>query len=64
MSMMLNSIKEGGVSLIGHEQPLTHDHFRKSFIKRNKNPVINEFAHRLRALESTLKVSGKGHTVR
>ncbi|XP_028995438.1 connector enhancer of kinase suppressor of ras 1 [Betta splendens] len=55
MSLMLNSIKKGGVSLIGHEQPLTHDHFRKSFIRRNKNPVINEFAHKLRALESTLK---------
>ncbi|KAK2825951.1 hypothetical protein Q5P01_020165 [Channa striata] len=55
MSMMLNNIKEGGVSLIGHEQPLTHDHFRKSFIRRNKNPVINEKAHALRALQSTLK---------
>ncbi|RXM97064.1 Connector enhancer of kinase suppressor of ras 2 [Acipenser ruthenus] len=33
------------------------DHFRKSFIKRNKNPVINEKALRLRALKSTLKVS-------
>ncbi|XP_026160614.1 connector enhancer of kinase suppressor of ras 1 isoform X2 [Mastacembelus armatus] len=55
MSMMLNNIKEGGVSLIGHEQPLTHDHFRKSFIRRNKNPIINEKAHTLRALQSTLK---------
>lgn len=56
MGKMLNNIKEGGVSLIGHEQPFTHDHFRKSFIKRNKNPVINEKAHTLRALQSTLKV--------
>ncbi|XP_053192218.1 connector enhancer of kinase suppressor of ras 1 [Scomber japonicus] len=55
MGMMLNNIKEGGVSLIGHEQPFTHDHFRKSFIRRNKNPVINEKAHTLRALQSTLK---------
>lgn len=57
--MMLNNIKEGGVSLTGHEQPLTHDQFRKSFIRRNKNPVINEKAHALRALQSTLKVSRK-----
>lgn len=57
MGMMLNNIKEGGVSLIGSEQPFTHDHFRKSFIRRNKNPVINEKAHTLRALQSTLKVS-------
>ncbi|GLD67788.1 connector enhancer of kinase suppressor of ras 1 isoform X2, partial [Lates japonicus] len=55
MGKMLNNIKEGGVSLIGHEQPFTHDHFRKSFIRRNKNPVINEKVHTLRALQSTLK---------
>ncbi|XP_042356683.1 connector enhancer of kinase suppressor of ras 1 [Plectropomus leopardus] len=55
MGMMLNNIKEGGVSLTGQEQPFTHDHFRKSFIRRNKNPVINEKAHTLRALQSTLK---------
>ncbi|XP_061599874.1 connector enhancer of kinase suppressor of ras 1 isoform X2 [Cololabis saira] len=55
MSTMINNLKEGGVSLIGHEQPFTHDHFRKSFIRRNKNPVINEKAHTLRALQSTLK---------
>ncbi|KAG7224150.1 hypothetical protein INR49_019885 [Caranx melampygus] len=55
MGKMLNNIKEGGVSLMGHEQPFTQDHFRKSFIRRNKNPVINEKAHTLRALQSTLK---------
>ncbi|XP_047467896.1 connector enhancer of kinase suppressor of ras 1 [Mugil cephalus] len=55
MGMMLNNIKEGGVSLIGQEQPFTHDQFRKSFIRRNKNPVINEKAHLLRTLQSTLK---------
>nr|XP_057945880.1 connector enhancer of kinase suppressor of ras 1 isoform X2 [Doryrhamphus excisus] len=55
MGKMLNNIKEGGVSLMGQEQPLTHDHFRRSFIRRNKNPVINEKAHTLRALQSTLK---------
>ncbi|XP_061897484.1 connector enhancer of kinase suppressor of ras 1 [Entelurus aequoreus] len=55
MGKMLNNIKEGGVSLMGHEQPFTHDHFRRSFIRRNKNPIINEKAHTLRALQSTLK---------
>ncbi|XP_030615006.1 connector enhancer of kinase suppressor of ras 1 isoform X2 [Archocentrus centrarchus] len=55
MGRMLNNLKEGGVSLIGHEQPLTQDHFRKSFIRRNKNPIINEKALTLRALQSTLK---------
>uniref|UniRef100_A0A3B5L6A0 Connector enhancer of kinase suppressor of Ras 1 n=1 Tax=Xiphophorus couchianus TaxID=32473 RepID=A0A3B5L6A0_9TELE len=55
MGRMFNNLKEGGVSLIGHEQPFTQDHFRKSFIRRNKNPVINEKVHTLRALHSTLK---------
>lgn len=55
MGVLFNKLKEGGVSLIGKDQPLTHDHFRKSFIRRNKNPVINEKAHTLRALQSTLK---------
>ncbi|CAL9687224.1 unnamed protein product [Knipowitschia caucasica] len=55
MGQMLNNIKEGGVSLMGQKQPFTHDHFRRSFIKRCKNPVINEKVHTLRALHSTLK---------
>ncbi|XP_072313969.1 connector enhancer of kinase suppressor of ras 1 [Eucyclogobius newberryi] len=55
MGQMLNNIKEGGVSLMGQEQPFTHDHFRRSFIKRCKNPVMNEKVHTLRTLHSTLK---------
>ncbi|XP_046903230.1 connector enhancer of kinase suppressor of ras 1 [Hypomesus transpacificus] len=55
MGVLFHRLKEGGVSLIGQDQPQTHDHFRKSFIRRNKNPVINEKAHTLRALQSTLK---------
>ncbi|KAM9354255.1 connector enhancer of kinase suppressor of ras 1 [Pholidichthys leucotaenia] len=55
MGRMLNNLKEGGVSLTGQEQPFTHDHFRKSFIRRCKNPIINEKVHTLRALQSTLK---------
>lgn len=55
MGEMLNNIKEGGVSLTGQEQPFTYHHFRRSFIKRCKNPVINEKVHTLRTLHSTLK---------
>ncbi|XP_023698282.2 connector enhancer of kinase suppressor of ras 1 isoform X2 [Paramormyrops kingsleyae] len=55
MGMLLYQLKEGGVSITGQTQPLTHDHFRRSFIRRNKNPIINEKAHSLRALQSTLK---------
>ncbi|XP_015204668.2 connector enhancer of kinase suppressor of ras 1 isoform X1 [Lepisosteus oculatus] len=55
MGILFHRLKEGGVSLIGNEQLLTRDHFRKSFIKRCKNPVINEKIHTLRMLQSTLK---------
>ncbi|XP_052437226.1 connector enhancer of kinase suppressor of ras 1 isoform X2 [Carassius gibelio] len=55
MDEMFHSLKKGGVSLIGQNQPTTHDQLRKSFIKRNKNPAINEKIHTLRALQSTLK---------
>uniref|UniRef100_A0A8C9VGR8 Connector enhancer of kinase suppressor of Ras 1 n=1 Tax=Scleropages formosus TaxID=113540 RepID=A0A8C9VGR8_SCLFO len=55
MDILFQRLKQDGVSPIGHEQPITHDHFRRSFIRRNKNPVINEKAHALRALQSTLK---------
>uniref|UniRef100_A0A3B3VDL7 Connector enhancer of kinase suppressor of Ras 1 n=1 Tax=Poecilia latipinna TaxID=48699 RepID=A0A3B3VDL7_9TELE len=57
MGMMFNNLKEGGVSLIGHEQPFTQDHFRKSFIRRNKNPVINEKVHTLRALQNSRDIA-------
>ncbi|KAK7153061.1 hypothetical protein R3I93_011084 [Phoxinus phoxinus] len=55
MDEMFHSLKKGGVSLTGQNQPKTHAQLRKSFIKRNKNPVINEKIHTLRALQSTLK---------
>ncbi|XP_058255264.1 connector enhancer of kinase suppressor of ras 1 isoform X1 [Hemibagrus wyckioides] len=55
MGELFNQLKEGGVSLIGQKQPITHDQLRRSFIRRNKNPVINEKVHTLRALQSTLK---------
>uniref|UniRef100_W5UKP5 Connector enhancer of kinase suppressor of ras 1 n=1 Tax=Ictalurus punctatus TaxID=7998 RepID=W5UKP5_ICTPU len=55
MGELFNKLKEGGVSLIGQNQPITHDQLRRSFIRRNKNPVINEKVHTLRALHSTLK---------
>ncbi|KAK6304154.1 hypothetical protein J4Q44_G00247400 [Coregonus suidteri] len=55
MGVLFHRLKEDGVTLIGSDQLTTHDQFRKSFIRRNKNPVINEKAHTLRALQSTLK---------
>ncbi|XP_069751559.1 connector enhancer of kinase suppressor of ras 1 isoform X2 [Narcine bancroftii] len=54
LEVLLKILEQGGVSLIGKEQPFRKD-YHQSFIKRNKNPVINEKAHNLRALKSTLK---------
>ncbi|XP_069478911.1 connector enhancer of kinase suppressor of ras 1 isoform X2 [Ambystoma mexicanum] len=52
---LFKCLKQGGVSLIGQERLLTREQFRKSFAKRNKNPVINERVHEVRTLQSTLK---------
>ncbi|KAG5856088.1 hypothetical protein ANANG_G00004270 [Anguilla anguilla] len=55
MGVLFHRLRKDGVSPIGVEQPTTHAQFRRSFIRRNKNPVINEKVHTLRALQSTLK---------
>ncbi|XP_026719311.1 connector enhancer of kinase suppressor of ras 1 isoform X1 [Athene cunicularia] len=51
----MRCLKQGGVSLIGRQRFLTQEQCRKSFIRRNKNPHINEKVHAVRALQSTLK---------
>lgn len=55
LESLIKCLKQGGVSLIGTRQLVTHEQYRKSFIKRNKNPQINERVHLVRALQSTLK---------
>ncbi|XP_053562940.1 connector enhancer of kinase suppressor of ras 1 [Bombina bombina] len=55
LESLISCLKQGGVSLIGAKTTMTRDEYRKSFIKRNKNPDINRRAHSLRALQSTLK---------
>ncbi|XP_010177996.1 PREDICTED: connector enhancer of kinase suppressor of ras 1, partial [Mesitornis unicolor] len=52
---LMQCLKQGGVSLIGRQRFLTQEQCRKSFIRRNKNPHINEKVHAVRALQSTLK---------
>lgn len=54
----MRCLKQGGVSLMGQQRFLTQEQCRKSFIRRNKNPHINEKVHTVRALQSTLKVGG------
>ncbi|NWH93714.1 CNKR1 kinase, partial [Aegithalos caudatus] len=53
-SLML-CLRRGGVSLMGQQRFLTQEQCRKSFLRRNKNPHINERVHAVRALQSTLK---------
>ncbi|XP_073522729.1 connector enhancer of kinase suppressor of ras 1 [Phyllobates terribilis] len=55
LHMMMTCLKQGGVSLIGKKTAMTRDEYRRSFIRRNKNPDINQKAHALRVLQSTLK---------
>uniref|UniRef100_F6UHP3 Connector enhancer of kinase suppressor of Ras 1 n=1 Tax=Equus caballus TaxID=9796 RepID=F6UHP3_HORSE len=52
---MVRGLRQGGVSLLGRLQPLTHEQWRSSFMRRNRDPQLNERVHRVRALQSTLK---------
>ncbi|GCC26819.1 hypothetical protein chiPu_0005239 [Chiloscyllium punctatum] len=54
LETLIRALQREGVSLIGKEQPFRKD-YHWSFIRRNKNPIINEKAHYLRTLQSTLK---------
>lgn len=58
LESLIKCLKQGGVSLIGKQQVFTREQYRKSFVKRNKNPEINEKVHLIRTLQSTLKASG------
>ncbi|XP_060640457.2 connector enhancer of kinase suppressor of ras 1 [Anolis sagrei] len=55
LESLIRCLKQGGVSLIGKQQVFTREYYRKSFVKRNKNPEINEKVHLVRTLQSTLK---------
>ncbi|XP_041273238.1 connector enhancer of kinase suppressor of ras 1 [Onychostruthus taczanowskii] len=56
LESLLRSLRQGGVSLTGQQRrALTQEQCRKSFLRRNRNPHINERVHAVRALQSTLK---------
>ncbi|XP_053433026.1 connector enhancer of kinase suppressor of ras 1 isoform X2 [Nycticebus coucang] len=52
---MVRGLRQGGVSLLGQPQPLTQEQWRSSFMRRNRDPRLNERVHRVRVLQSTLK---------
>ncbi|NXH15105.1 CNKR1 kinase, partial [Bucco capensis] len=55
LECLMRCLNQGGVSLLGRQRFLTQEQCRKSFIRRNRNPQINEKVHTVRALQSTLK---------
>lgn len=56
MERLYKSLEQASLSPIGDRRPSTKKELRKSFIKRSKNPCINEKLHKIRVLNSTLKV--------
>lgn len=57
MERLYKSLEQASLSPIGDRRLSTKKELRKSFIKRSKNPSINEKLHKIRMLNSTLKVS-------
>ncbi|XP_056423014.1 interactor protein for cytohesin exchange factors 1 isoform X2 [Hyla sarda] len=55
MEKLYKSLEEASLSPIGDRRPSSRNELRKSFIKRSKNPSINEKLHKIRTLNSTLK---------
>lgn len=60
MEKLYKSLEQASLSPIGDRRPSTKKELRKSFIKRSKNPSVNEKLHKIRALNSTLKVKFDG----
>uniref|UniRef100_A0A8C8SWI3 PH domain-containing protein n=1 Tax=Pelusios castaneus TaxID=367368 RepID=A0A8C8SWI3_9SAUR len=55
MEKLYKSLEQASLSPIGDRRPSTRKELRKSFIKRSKNPSMNEKLHKIRMLNSTLK---------
>ncbi|XP_069787704.1 interactor protein for cytohesin exchange factors 1 isoform X2 [Narcine bancroftii] len=55
MEQLYKSLEQASLSPMGERRFSTKKDYRRSFIKRSKNPIINERLHKFRALNSTLK---------
>lgn len=55
MEKLYKSLEQASLSPLGDRRPSTKKELRKSFVKRCKNPSINEKLHKIRTLNSTLK---------
>ncbi|EMP36103.1 Connector enhancer of kinase suppressor of ras 2, partial [Chelonia mydas] len=52
---LYKSLEQASLSAFGEQRPSTKQEFRKSFVKRCNDPIINEKLHHIRVLKSTLK---------
>uniref|UniRef100_A0A4W3IJN0 Connector enhancer of kinase suppressor of Ras 2 n=1 Tax=Callorhinchus milii TaxID=7868 RepID=A0A4W3IJN0_CALMI len=52
---LYKALENASVSPLGEHRLSTKQDFKKSFVKRCNNPVINEQLHKLRILKSTIK---------
>ncbi|KAJ8276524.1 hypothetical protein COCON_G00082760 [Conger conger] len=55
LQQLYRSLEQASLSAFGEQRPSTKQEFRRSFVKRCNDPVINDKLHRIRALRSTLK---------
>nr|XP_014346458.1 PREDICTED: interactor protein for cytohesin exchange factors 1 isoform X2 [Latimeria chalumnae] len=63
MEQLYKSLEQASLSPIGDRRPSTRKELRKSFIKRCKNPAVNDKLHRIRTLNSTLKAKEADLTI-
>ncbi|XP_067900921.1 interactor protein for cytohesin exchange factors 1 isoform X3 [Heterodontus francisci] len=55
MEQLYKSLEQVSLSPIGERRPSSKTDYRRSFIKRSNNPVVNARLHKFRTLNSTLK---------
>ncbi|XP_064205630.1 connector enhancer of kinase suppressor of ras 2-like [Anguilla rostrata] len=55
LQQLYRSLEQASLSAFGEQRPSTKQEFRRSFVKRCNDPVVNDKLHRVRALRSTLK---------
>ncbi|XP_074770972.1 connector enhancer of kinase suppressor of ras 2-like isoform X2 [Athene noctua] len=60
---LYKSLEQASLSAFGEQRPSTKQEFRKSFVKRCNDPVVNEKLHHIRVLKSTLKAKEGDLTV-
>ncbi|XP_038664390.1 interactor protein for cytohesin exchange factors 1 isoform X2 [Scyliorhinus canicula] len=55
MEQLYKSLEKASLSPLGKRRPSSRKDYRRSFIKRSNNPIVNEKLHKFRVLNSTLK---------